>query len=125
VRRWRWLPMIVLLAACGQSATPPPVVSATITAGDVVLSAITGTEPGGSASATVVAPPNTRCTIAYTTPDNRTASLPGLGPKTTDAHGKATWTWYVATNTARGIGTVAITCGGITRSDRILIGVGE
>ncbi len=125
MRRWLWLPAIVLLAACGQSATPPPVVSATIAAEDVVLSAITGTDPGGSASATAVAPPNTRCTIAYTTPDNRMASLPGLGPKTTDAQGKAAWTWYVATNTARGIGTVAITCGGITRSDRILIGVGE
>lgn len=125
MRRWFWLPAIVLLASCGQSATPPPVVSVTITAGDIVLSSITGTAPGGSASATVAAPPNTRCTIAYTTPDRRTAPLPGLGPKTTDAHGKATWTWYVATNTARGIGTVAITCGGITRSERILIGVGE
>jgi len=117
--------VIVLFASCSQSVTPLPIVSATLTAGDVVLSSITGTDPGGSASATVAAPPNTRCTIAYTTPDNRMAHLPGLGPKMTDAHGKATWTWYVATNTARGIGTVAITCGGITRSERILIGVGE
>ncbi|MDQ2787031.1 MAG: hypothetical protein M3Y58_18735, partial [Chloroflexota bacterium] len=114
-----------LLASCGQSATPAPLVSTTIAAGDVVLSSIRGTDPGGSASATVAAPPNTRCTIVYTTPDNRIMHLPGLGPKGTDAHGKATWTWYVATNTARGIGTVAITCGGITRSERILIGVGE
>ena len=90
-----------------------------------MLSSITGATPGGNASATVAAPPNTRCTIAYTMPDGREGQLPGLGPKTTDAQGKATWTWYIATNTPRGIGMVAITCGGITRSERILIGVGE
>jgi hypothetical protein len=125
VRRMRWLPVAVLLASCGQSATPPPVLSATITAADVVLSSISGAIPGGNASATVVAPPSTRCTIAYTMPDGREGHLPGLSPKNTDAHGKATWTWYVATNTPRGTGMVAVTCGGVTRSERILIGVGE
>ena len=126
MRCWCWLPVIVLLAACGQSATPQPVApAATVAAADVVLSSITGADPGGNAAATVVAPPNTRCTIAYTMPDGREGRLPGLAPKTTDARGKATWTWYIATNTPRGIGRVAITCGGITRSERILIGVGE
>jgi hypothetical protein len=101
------------------------VLSATVTAADVVLSSITGASPGASASATVVAPPKTYCTIVYTMPDGREGHLPGLSPKTTDAHGKATWTWYIATNTPRGIGMVAVTCGGVTRSERVLIGVGE
>jgi hypothetical protein len=121
----RWLPMLMLLASCGQTATPPPILSATITAADIVLSSVTGAIPGASASATVVAPPNTRCTIAYTMPDGREGQLPSLSPKTTDMHGKATWTWYIATNTPRGTGMVAVTCGGVTRSERILIGVGE
>jgi hypothetical protein len=125
MRCWRWLPVIVLLTACGQSATPQPVDPATIVAADFVLSSITGADPGGNAAATIVAPPNTRCTITYTMPDGREGRLPGLGPKTTAVNGKATWTWYIATNTPRGIGMVAITCGGITRSERILIGVGE
>jgi hypothetical protein len=119
-----WLSMIVLLAACGQSA-PQPVDSATVAAGDIVLSSINGANPGGNASATIAAPPNTHCTIAYITPDGRAGNLPGLGPKATDAHGRATWSWYIATNTPRGTGMVAITCGGVTRSERILIGVGE
>jgi hypothetical protein len=125
VRRMLWLPVIVLLASCGQGATSPPVVSATVAAADVVLSSIAGANPGGRASATISAPPNTRCTIAYTMPDGREGRLPGLGAKTTDARGAATWTWYIATNTPRGVGTVAITCGGVTRAERILIGVGE
>lgn len=125
VRRWLWLPAIVVLAACGQSAAPQPVDSATVAAADVVLSSVRGANPGGNASATIAAPPNTRCTIAYTTPDGRAGNLPGLGPKATDARGRATWSWYIATNTPRGTGMVAITCGGVTRSERILIGVGE
>lgn len=125
MRRLLWFPVIMLFVSCGQSAEPQQVVSATIAAADVVLSSITGANPGGNALATVAAPPNTRCTIAYTMPDGREGHLPGLGPKTTDVHGKATWSWYIATNTPRGVGMVTITCGGITRSERILIGVGE
>lgn len=116
----------MFLAACGQqAASPPPADSATIAPADVVLSSISGADPGGRASATITAPPNTRCTIVYTMPDGREGRLPGLDPKTTDARGAATWSWYITTNTPRGIGMVAITCGGITRAERILIGVGE
>ena len=91
----------------------------------VNVTAIRGTIPGGQASATVLTAPNTRCTIVYTMPDGRIGSAAGLGPKTTDAQGRATWTWSVPTTTAPGVGKVAVTCGGVTGSERILIGVGE
>lgn len=121
----RWLLIVLLLSSCGQAVPATAGSTAVIAPAAVVLASIVGTDPGGSASATVSAPPNTRCTIAYTTPDGRLAHLPNLNPKTTDARGKATWTWYIATNTPRGVGMVAVTCGGVTRSERILIGVGE
>jgi hypothetical protein len=125
VRRMLWLPVVMLLVSCGQPATSPPVASAPTTDANVVLSSITGANPGERASATISAPPNTRCTIVYTMPDGREGHLPGLGAQMTNARGKATWSWYIPTNTPRGIGMVAITCGGITRAERILIGVGE
>jgi len=125
VRQIFWLSIIPLLSSCGQSAPATIGSTAVINPATVVLASIVGTDPGGSASATVSAPPNTGCTIAYTTPDGRRAHLPNLNPRTTDARGRATWTWYIATNTPRGVGMVAVTCGGVTRSARILIGVGE
>lgn len=124
-RHWCWFPALFFLTSCGQPTTPASLVPTTSVPVGVVLSSVVGTKPGGTASAAVTAPPNTRCTIAYTTPDGRTPRPPGLDPKTTDARGRATWTWYVGTNTAPGIGTVTVECGGITRSERILIGVGE
>jgi hypothetical protein len=124
MRRALWFFAALFLAACGGMATPTdPIPTAGVSTAPVVLSSIVGTNPGGQASATVTAAANTRCTIAYTAPDGRVARLPTLGPKTTDAHGRATWSWYVPTSTARGIGMVAVECGGVTRSERILIGV--
>lgn len=124
MRRWLCFSVALLVVACGRTSAPATTPAAPGTATtDVVLSSITGTNPGGQASATVTAAPNTRCTITYTAPDGRIGRVPGLGPKTTDAQGKATWRWYIATSTARGIGAVAVDCGGIVRSERILIGV--
>lgn len=126
MRRWCWLAVGLFAVACGQASAPAAV---TITPGTaatgVVLSSVKGTNPGGQATATVTAAPHTRCTITYTAPDGRASRLPGLNAKETDAQGRATWTWYIATTTARGIGMVAVECGGVTRSERILIGVGE
>lgn len=125
MRHWFWLSIGLLVVACGQSAAPttaPTAAPGTVPTG-VVLSSITGAPPGGQASATVIAPPNTRCTITYTMPDGQVAHLPALSPKTTDAQGKATWKWTIATTTTRGIGMVTVECAGVTRAERILIGV--
>lgn len=65
--------------------------------------------------ATVVAqvPPNTSATIAV-----RYKSAPGtaqgLGPKTSDANGRVSWTWKVGSNTTLGSWPVTVTAGGIS-----------
>lgn len=122
---WRslWLALALFAVACGGTSAPETAAAPGTPITGVVLSSVVGANPGGRASASVIAPPNTRCTITYTAPDGRIGRLPGLDPKTTDAGGRATWTWTIATTTAPGIGTVAVECGGVTRSERILIGV--
>lgn len=133
MKRWRWLIVIGLLltgrsgaTADGPNPATPLADGSPAAAGQVTLTAVIGTRPGGDASATVVGPPRTRCTIAYIMPDGRPGSAVGLGPQTTDARGRATWRWYVTTMTAPGIGTVAVACGGVTSATvPVPIGVGE
>lgn len=133
MRRWFVFLIGSLLVACGGAtesgaagAVAATSAGASVTAGGrVILSSITGANPGGHASATIAGPPDTRCTITYTMPGGAVGNAAGLDPKTTDARGRATWTWYIATTTARGIGMVTVNCGGLMGSERILIGVGE
>lgn len=136
---WRavWIVFGLLLVACGDTSaagdgvTLTPIVGAgsptseTVAVGRVAIIAIKGTKPGGQASVTISAPPHTACTIQYTMPDGKVGRAPGLNNKTTDAAGRATWTWYVGTTSPSGIGTIAVDCGGVQASERILIGVRE
>jgi hypothetical protein len=119
--------LFVLLActACG-AATPGPTTSSSgspAIGGTVVIVGIRGGPPGSLASASVTGPPQTRCTIAVTAPDGHPINAAGLDPRTTDAHGHATWTWQIPTLTATGIGMVDIACGGVHAAPvRLFIG---
>lgn len=137
MRCWLCLGASLLLVGCSAGSTPGASPPATPSAGvsqspptaptgigTVTISTI-GAKPGEKASATVRAAPNTLCSIIYTMPDGKVARPAGLGPKMTDAAGRATWTWTIGTTTAPGIGKVAVECGGAGAAERILIGVRE
>ena len=117
----------VFLVACGADATaagtvPPNAPSQTPVTGQVVVT-VHGAKPGERASATVSAPPHVQCVIIYRTPDGKTPRAAGLEPKTTDAQGRATWSWPIASTTATGIGEIDVTCDGIVAAPvRIFIG---
>jgi hypothetical protein len=126
VIRWAALLCGVLLVSCGghtvadSAAFVTP--AQTAVSGRVVAS-VHGAKPGERAAVTVAAAPNARCTIVYETPDGKRPRAAGLEPKTTDAQGRAVWSWPIAATTATGIGMVQVLCDGIASEPvRIFIG---
>ncbi len=95
------------------TATPVPTVAITNVQGATLL---------GTASVTIKGPPNTPCSIAYTTPAGTNSGAQGLVMKTTDGNGVAMWSWTIGSFTRPGTGKVAVTCGGARATADIKVG---
>lgn len=78
---------------------------------DVEITSVNSPRPGQTAVVSIVAAPNTTCTIEYVTPAGNTADAQGLGSKRTDSGGKVSWSWMIGTNTKPGTGTINVQCG--------------
>src|SRR5690349_13713524 len=98
----RWLTLLggLFLVACsadaaGGTAIVPTGSSRTPASGQVIVT-VHGAKPSEKASAAVTALPHAQCTIVYRTPDGKTPRAAKLEPKTTDAQGRATWSWPIA-----------------------------
>jgi hypothetical protein len=76
---------------------------------------------GATATATVTDAPGVTCTISYRTPSGAVSEAAGLGNATTDANGRASWSWAIGGSTNPGTGTVTVRCGTVSRSVPIVI----
>ncbi len=65
--------------------------------------------PGQDATISVLTAPGAACsiTVVYKSGPSKAA---GLGPKTTDAKGMASWTWRVGTRTTPGRWPITVAC---------------
>jgi hypothetical protein len=91
----------------------------------VAFISVTGGRVNNYARAAVQTSPHASCTIRYVTPAGNGSVASGLVPKTADAGGRVTWEWLIGTRTRGGIGTVTVTCNGVSASAPILIGYGS
>lgn len=96
------------------SGSPSPV--------PVTFISVTGAPPGRDASATIQGPPNTVCSIEFFAPGGETTEAPGLDDKRTDASGRTSWSWPIATGTPPGMGRVIVFCGSAVGTGPITIG---
>ena len=78
-------------------------------------------KPNGTASVTVKAWPNAKCSIVYHTPSGVVSHASGLQDENTDADGKVTWTWNIGRTTKTGTGSVTVTCEGQSATSEIKI----
>lgn len=104
-------------AAPTQPPTQPPTA-----APSVQFTSIVGGPPNSNASATVQASPGAACSLSYTTPSGTISKADGLGAKTADGNGMASWTWKIGGSTNPGTGTVKVTCDGVSITGDITIG---
>ncbi len=89
----------------------------------VAITSLVGASPGGTASATVHTAPNAFCQIDYFGPHSVDRLEDGaLAPRNADANGNVTWSWVISTHTPVGLGTVKVTCNGVTATSSIQIG---
>jgi len=87
----------------------------------VVITKYPGTvRRGYTASITVKTGPNANCsmTVRYKSGPSKAA---GVGPKTANASGVASWSWKVGTNTTPGSWPVIVTCGGATATTVVTV----
>jgi hypothetical protein len=104
-----------------QPQTPPQAKPANSAASAVAFTSVQGVKRGGSASATVQAAPGAHCTLAYTTPSGTASTASGLGPKTADSSGSASWMWKISPTTKPGTGSLSATCDGARATSGIQI----
>jgi hypothetical protein len=115
-------PVLDVQPSASPDATAEPAPAATPEAITVEIVSIQGARPGQQASTTVKTTPSAQCVPRYTTPAGTNSAAQGLGPKTADSGGTASWSWFIGTNTRPGTGTIYVTCGGAQASAPIEIG---
>ena len=105
-------------APSGTATSTPPASLATT----VRFISVSGAAPGGDAGATVQTSAGASCSITYVTPAGTTSTAQGLGSKSADGDGIASWSWRISGGTHAGVGTVTVTCGGDSVTAAITIG---
>ena len=81
---------------------------------------------GSEVKLEAVAPPGSACAITYTNPSGKPSTAQGLGPKTCDEQGRASWTWMVSPGSSTGKAEAMVTCtplGGVLTSATVTIEV--
>jgi micrococcal nuclease len=88
-------------------ATPIPA-----PAGLTISSVRSPVSRGGTGQATIHTAANADCSITVRYKSGPSTAQ-GLGPKTTDSSGNATWSWTVGTNTTTGSWPIEVRCGSV------------
>jgi hypothetical protein len=117
------IPSPVAITRVPYQTSSPTAGAAGATAGATLsILSVSGAKPGGAASVSVQAAPNSSCTLAFIAPPGSATVGASVGPQTADATGHVTWTWNVAAGTASGSGAVTVKCGDALASTSITIG---
>lgn len=92
------------------------------TTGRVILASVQGAAPGQIANVIAQTGANAFCSIVYITPSGQGSSGPGLENKNANNSGIVYWSWRISPDTKPGIGSITVTCNGVSASRAITIG---
>lgn len=93
-----------------QQIKPPPAPGPNANVGVAEQAFDNPVNPGSNTSMIIQTTAGAKCTLVETNSSGKQVSSPGLVPKTADAYGSVTWSWYIPKNTIVGDYPVKVTC---------------